>query len=154
MSLIITPAEAAHKLTATEIWPHLWQGGVPPKGEGARRAGFGVVVFCAKEHQYTSRDYPGAAVIRAPLDDSGPPITELEWTIAQAAGIEVAKRLRAGTKCLVTCAQGINRSGLVNAVAIYDLTGIPGNRVIDIIRSRRPGALGNKSFVEKIRTLR
>ena len=50
-----------------------------------------------------------------------------------------------GTKVLVHCAQGINRSSLVNGV-ILNLSGISGKEAVEIITTARPGALLNPIF--------
>lgn len=52
---------------------------------------------------------------------------------------------RRGARVLVHCAQGINRSSLVNGI-ILNLCGFPGKEAVDVIRAARPGALTNPVF--------
>ena len=52
---------------------------------------------------------------------------------------------RDGARVLVHCAQGINRSSLVNGV-ILNLLGFPGKEAVEIITTARPGALFNPVF--------
>ena len=52
---------------------------------------------------------------------------------------------RDGCKVLVHCAQGMNRSGLVNGV-VLNLHGYTGKEAVEIITTARPGALFNPIF--------
>ena len=52
---------------------------------------------------------------------------------------------RGGDRVLIHCAQGINRSSLVNGV-ILNLHGYPGKEAVGIITAARPGALLNPIF--------
>ena len=52
---------------------------------------------------------------------------------------------RAEHKILVHCAQGMNRSSLVNG-AILNLLGFPGKEAVGLITTARPGALFNPIF--------
>ena len=52
---------------------------------------------------------------------------------------------RDGAEVLVHCAQGMNRSSLVNGI-ILNLHGYPGKEAVEIITTARPGALLNPIF--------
>ena len=52
---------------------------------------------------------------------------------------------RGGDRVLVHCAQGINRSSLINGV-ILNLHGYTGKEAVEIITAARPGALLNPIF--------
>lgn len=52
---------------------------------------------------------------------------------------------RDGSRVLVHCAQGMNRSSLVNGV-ILNFHGYPGKEAVEIIAAARPGALINLIF--------
>lgn len=52
---------------------------------------------------------------------------------------------RGGEKILVHCAQGINRSSLINGL-ILNMYGWPGKEAVEIITEARPGALTNPVF--------
>lgn len=102
--------------STSEVDDGLYVGSRPPPGS---RLGpdFGALVLCAREYQ-TSADYPCVVVLRCPLDDSGPPPTVEEVNRAHGTAFLLARRLRDGHRALVTCAQGVNRSALVAALAM------------------------------------
>lgn len=52
-----------------------------------------------------------------------------------------------GMKVLVHCSAGVNRSSLVNGCVLY-LRGRRGEKIVQMIREGRPGALTNDVFVE------
>lgn len=96
---------------------------------------FDVLVLCAAELQ----DAPeGAAermkVLRCPLADDRPTRRERlrAWGAAQAVNRE---RMR-GRRVLVTCAQGVNRSAWVAAVALWQ-QGLPARSAVATIQKRR-----------------
>jgi protein-tyrosine phosphatase len=140
-------------LDADEILSGLWQGAEPPQGEHLARAGFKVLVLAAQEHQPRSKSFPGLLVVHAPLDDSGPPPTGDELRIATSAARVVAKQLRDGHKTIVTCHMGINRSGLISALALHFHLGISGADALARVRQRRFGALTNRFFSQYLSPL-
>jgi protein-tyrosine phosphatase len=111
---------------------------------------FDVIVLCAEEVQPTFQRFKGT-VIRAPFDDSPYP-TAKERKIAIRAAREVAKRLRKGQRVLVTCAQGLNRSGLVVGIALKMAARMHVNEIIERIRKARGDwALSNPAFERFLR---
>jgi protein-tyrosine phosphatase len=140
-------------IDAHRIAPKLWQGSKPPRGLSLFTAGFDVLVLCAEEHQPWEADFPGVEVIRAPNDDSGKPMTKAQLKTADREARRVAKRLRQGRRVLVTCAMGLNRSGLVSALALHYRDGLPGRACIEIVQKARPGALRNPEFVRALAAL-
>lgn len=146
------------RVEATRLASGLYQGSRPPAGNSLRRSGFDAVVLSAMEIQPSAADFPGVRVIRARLDDSGTPISRREWDEAVRAASEATAIHRRGGRVLVTCAQGRNRSGLVAAVMLHQLSGDSGAHVVSYIqRTRRaPGgpALTNDSFVSVLSRLR
>lgn len=140
-------------IEASRIAPSIYQGSRPPEGSALRRAGVRTLVLCAEEIQ--GGVYPGVHVVRCPLDDAE--LTTDEWRRAWRAAGEVFSRLPHGP-LLVTCAAGRNRSGLVTAIVLHLLYGVPGDECVALIRERRRSpwgdALTNESFVRAIRTLR
>ena len=144
----MVPQQEPHRcrLDVTRILPHLYQGSVPRPGGEVARCGFTVLVLAAQEYQPPRDFYPGVKVIRAPLDDSGRPMTEREWKTARAAAKEVAAAVSSGERALVTCIQGRNRSGLIVALACHLLTGESGSYCADRIRGKRKNALVNQWF--------
>jgi hypothetical protein len=141
-------------LDAHEIYPGLWQGSAP-QPEDVCPERFDLVVFCAEEFQPRAKDFPCTRVLLAPNDDQRRPPTREEWLRAVGAAKIVAKSIRAGDKCLVTCMAGLNRSGLVSALVVHFLTGASGQACVEYVQARREvtldgrltRALFNDSFV-------
>jgi protein-tyrosine phosphatase len=140
---------AANRIGGT----NLWMGSKPAVGLHLRRD-YDVVVLAAQEYQPPQRwfDAVGIKTLRVMLDDSGPPPTAREVRDARAAGHQVAGFLRAGKRVLVTCAMGLNRSGLVAGLALMEAYGMDADSVIRAIRgSRSPDALNNHYFTAVMR---
>lgn len=135
---------------AHKIADRLYQGGRPPPGDGLKNAGIDVLVLCAEEWQDATM-YPGVTVIHAPGDDDRRLSTLFRclptW---QAAARQVIEHLKAGRTVLVTCMQGLNRSGMVTALALRELTGWSGQVIVKHIQDRRPNALFNDTFAHYI----
>jgi protein-tyrosine phosphatase len=136
------------KLDANAILPRLWQGRRPPMGDRLRIHGFQALVLCAAEHQPDAHLFPGVEVIYAPNDDNFGQITREQIEGALAAARQTATLVRSGRKVIVTCWAGINRSGLVSAIALHLLTGWSGVACIRHVKGARPGALRNPAFQE------
>lgn len=115
----------------------LAQGSAPPPGIPLP---FDVIVLAAMEYQ---PDLPGYEVIRVPLDD-GPPPDSATRGLIRAAAREIAARVRAGKRVLVTCWQGRNRSGVLAGLALVEL-GFPRSLAVSRIRRLRNG-LTNAHF--------
>jgi hypothetical protein len=136
----------------------------PPVGPLLRNAGFDMIVFCADEWQPPgfaeetctailgykpgTNPYPGVALVHAPNDDDfqAPPPREVLQQALKAASY-AAYRVAQGGKVLVSCWAGINRSGLVTALALHRLTGLSGKDCIAAVRKGRPQALRNPQFL-------
>ena len=129
----------------SEIFPGLLVGSKPAPG---RHADVDVIVLAAEEHQPPAGLFPGAEVLHAPLDDvSSRPLRETEITMALSTGSRVARRLRAGRRVLVTCAMGLNRSALIAALALHEVSAMDADEIIRRIRrARGPWALSNPNF--------
>lgn len=132
------------------LLPNLWMGAKPPAGEFIRARGFTTLVLCAAEHQPPTSEFQGLVVIHAPLDDSGPPITDAEWLVALKAAATIADHLAAGGRVHVTCQQGRNRSGLVAALALVRFKRLSGQDALEHVRASRPGAIANASFEARL----
>ena len=129
-------------MSYTYLMPGPWlaQGSVPPPN--VRGIPFDVIVLAAMEYQ--DIELPGYTVIRVPLDDSGPPPSTLDRRLIRHMAREIADRIRHRERCLVTCAQGRNRSGVLAGLALRDL-GLPGAEAARRIRLARNG-LTNRHF--------
>lgn len=119
----------------------LAQGSAPPP---SALLPFDTIVLAAMEYQ---PDLPGYEVLRVPLDDGPPPGAETQKQIRSAAR-DVARRVRAGRRVLVTCWQGRNRSGVIAGLALREL-GLPGDLAASRIRRIRNG-LHNPHFLRLV----
>jgi len=148
-------------LDAHEIVPNLWQGSIPPMGSGLAAAGFDYVVLCAREYQPPADAFRGVQVIHAPNDDDPrrPASREMLRTALEVAR-EVSVAMHRSRNCLVTCAAGMNRSGLVSALALHLAFDWAGLKCIQTVRERRGPAgdgyqpLSNPQFVAALQQLR
>ena len=136
------------------IVPDLAQGSYPDPVKDSFDV-FDVVVLCAEELQSPRTKAPsGKHIFRVPLDDDiYRPLPEDVGDVLH----EVAKRLATycagGNKVLVTCAQGWNRSGIVNALVLMYGYQMPPKKAIDLIRKKRSSdALCNPMFEQYILT--
>jgi protein-tyrosine phosphatase len=135
---------------AHKIIDGLYQGGAPPTGDALQKAGVDVLVLCAASIQDVD-SYKNILVIPAPGDDDPRP-SRLKLFIDtwRDAAHQVAGHVKAGRKVLVTCRAGQNRSGLVVGLALRELTGWDGAKIVDLIVRSRPHALNNQSFAKYI----
>jgi protein-tyrosine phosphatase len=133
--------EPAHSFDATQVGPGLFIGSRPVHAHG-----FDVLVLCAREIQDPD-DYQQIEVVLAPMDDSTLRTDfPQELSTALRARDAVLRALRKGQRVLVTCRQGRNRSGLVCALVLRELTGWPGKMIVSHLRNLRPGALSNPVY--------
>lgn len=132
----------------SKIAPHLYQSSKPIEGDALARSGIRVLVLCAQEHQPPAANFHGLVdVIYAPNDDSGRPFTPTQRVIAKMAAYRVADYVRRKQTVLVTCWMGLNRSGLVSALAVHYLTGMSGRDCVALVKRKRRDALTNPDFV-------
>jgi len=75
--------------------------------------------------------------------------------VAVSAARRVAQAMWDQRRVLVTCQMGINRSGLISALALYFASGgrISGRQAANLVKSGRPGALSNLSFLALLDSL-
>lgn len=139
-------------MTISRILQHLHQGSAPEPGFPLP---YDLVVLCAQERQFPPHIYgqhpfgSRARILRVPLTDHGRPLSPHNAARAYAAGTAVAAALVRDERVLVTCALGLNRSGIVNALAMLQL-GCDAQSAVAIIRQQRPGALHNPHFVQLV----
>lgn len=135
-------------MVASPILPRLWQGADPTQDTiAAIRPD--VLVLCAWECQHHMRDFGRVHVIRAPMDDCA----EVPIQTAKNAAAAVIRAYRQGKRILVCCHQGLNRSGLVVALALRVLLRVSGRRATIHVQLQREGALFNNAFVDWLATL-
>lgn len=128
---------------ATVIAPRLWIGSQPPFDVDLPR--IDTLVLCAQELQPEALAFHGP-VLRCPIPDAELDAAQVR-TVAQAA-VSVAKSIVLGQRVLVTCRMGLNRSALVVALALHQLTTMDADQVVEHIRRQRnAAALSNAHFV-------
>lgn len=131
---------------ASEVAPGIYVGGCPDIGCRV----YDVIVLAAKEYQPASESFPGVKVIHVPMDDTDPMSNEAARTAIRTA-MAVATLRRKGNKILVSCWAGLNRSGLIAALAIKLLYKVNTTQAISVIRNARGSfALNNPAFVRLI----
>jgi len=142
-------------IDADEIIPGLWQGEKPRFGSYVRDAGFNLLVLCAEEFQPPAHKFTGIDVVHAPNQDQDyyPP-SRVQLQGALDAATKVSEALQAKQKVLVTCWAGINRSGLVSALALHLFLGISGDDACALVKKGRPIALSNSQFRASLSKLR
>lgn len=142
-------------MTASRIAPHLYQGSVPTAGEALP---FDLVVLCALENQFSPATYGvrpfgrRARVMRVPLTDGNAPLAQHNVVRAYAAAREVARSHARGERVLVTCYLGLNRSGLVTALALVEM-GFRAEQAVGAVKHARPGALRNVFFEQLVHNI-
>jgi len=146
-----------------QIHTNLFQGSYP-KPHKDLGDGFDVIVYTAIEKQPTAaalKPMPkSVAVRRFPLDDDPyQPITREQAAALVRAAKELAAQLRSGRRVLITCAMGMNRSGLLTALTLMAATGCSGRTAFSTVQSKRRAmedgtrALFNPIFARFVQTL-
>jgi protein-tyrosine phosphatase len=135
---------------ANRIIDNLWMGSAPPEGDELC-VDFDCLVLCAVEYQPT--DFPGLEVERIELYDDGLNLLtkeQMRKAIKLASGI--VNKLKDGKRVLITCYQGLNRSGLIVALSIMLFRNMtPEQAILTIRENRSPIALCNPDFVDFIK---
>jgi hypothetical protein len=90
----------------------------------------------------------GCLYIYFPIyDEHLPDLERLDAVAALGASL-----IRNGHRVLCHCSMGFNRSALMAGVIMHRL-GMPGARVVEQLRARRPGALFNDAFAAYLNSL-
>lgn len=77
-----------------------------------------------------------------PIEDGPIPA----WDTCAVVVGTVVDAVGRGWPVLIHCQEGRNRSGLIAALAVRELTGSTGAAAADVVRAARPGMLYNKAF--------
>jgi protein-tyrosine phosphatase len=125
------------RIEAHRVASRLWVGSYPTQQSVCRY--FDTVVLCAYEHQTVP--FTGCHIVKAPLDDAVPTQSEVHTAISAARTVHAMRQRE--KRVLVTCAQGVNRSALVAAMALM-LDGWPAPLAVHQIREYRKPPIGMK----------
>jgi protein-tyrosine phosphatase len=98
-----------------------------------------VIVLCAEEHQARRLQAPhGKRIVRLGFDDDiYRPIPPEAGQIFHAHAKELGRAAIGGHKILITCAMGLNRSGLITALTLMHGYRMRPSDAIKLIRGRR-----------------
>jgi hypothetical protein len=149
MDLIYQHRDPTHKPGS------IWQSGYKEIPHDLAGANIDMVIYAASECPPLNH-HLGAELKYFPNDDMMcPPNTKfydaLLWN-AQQAVPDVVKAVKEGANVLVTCSQGINRSSLVTALAIKELSTLRAWDIVNLIKNKREGTLTNGTFITMILT--
>lgn len=124
-----------------------------PKPLALGFAQFNVIAFCAEELQPRQAAPKGKLMFKIPLDDDiYRPVPPEVGAILHSAAKSIASYHLAGNPTLVTCAQGLNRSGIMNGLILMYAYRMPGREAVKLIQSRRRDALCNPMFEQYLLT--
>lgn len=123
---------AVVKVDASSVASRLWVGGKPDPAIDLPKVD--TLVLCAQEIQPTTLAFHGR-VLRCPLPDAKLTVPELHRAVGTSN--VVARELASGKVVLVTCAQGRNRSALVAALALGQVTRLSADELVDLMRKKR-----------------
>lgn len=139
------------------VWHWFWIGPAPLFISQVQP--FRTLVLAAIENQPRDdlfAEAPHLTVIRCAARDIDPMPPE-DMELLRETGLRLARKVTAEGmprgRSLVTCVNGINRSAMVLAVALRELTPMRGDRILEVIREARPQALTNKSLAEAVAAL-
>ncbi len=88
-----------------------------------------------------------------PLTDDAFEIVKGDWARAQLAADFAASEVQRGHRVLVFCREGMNRSGLVAALAVRLLRRCSGQEALELVQARRAGSLYNWHFKKALMAL-
>ncbi len=124
-------------IDATCITSGLWMGSKPSPEINYRDLGFHYLVFCASEYHPRPSHFEDVKVSRLDLEDGPATVVPSEIRRIRHTTKRIIAGIRSGEKALITCLDGMNRSGLVTAMILNILQGISGRQAVHHIQSRR-----------------
>jgi protein-tyrosine phosphatase len=136
------------------IVPNIAQGSYPGlKGKAFDHAD--ILVLCAEEFQAKNLKAPaGKAIVRLGFDDDiYRPIPPEAGKIFHEHAKHLGAAALAGRRIMITCAMGLNRSGLMTALTLMHGYRMSANDAINLIRARRDKeCLCNPMFEQWLRS--
>jgi protein-tyrosine phosphatase len=136
-----------------EIYPGLWMGS-EPIAPVEYYDKFDIIVYAAAGIKPQHKKFPNKTLFYVPLlDIRGENPEPGTFERAEQMAIWLAKEVKEGKQVLVTCASGINRSGLIVALTLRLLTGWPGIKCVEEVRNKRVFAFTNEDFANFVSSL-
>lgn len=130
-----------------EVTERICQGSVPNAASSYYQ--FSMIVLCAEERQPELPRFKGR-ILRPAFNDTMTP-SDGDIERSRQAARDVGAELMRGGRVLVTCAAGLNRSGLVTGLALVITTRMPHEEIVQRIRAARGDqALCNPTFAKMI----
>lgn len=117
---------------ATRLMPRFYLGSAPTENPG-----YTYIVLCAQEYQPDTLPGEGCQILRMPLSDDVRPFSRLRREQLDGAAALIGRKWKQGHRVLVSCVMGRNRSALVSALAISEITGEHPGDVAIFIQNRR-----------------
>ena len=130
----------------------LFQGAVPSSFVKELWANFDVIVSLISLGPTLRGTPAGKLHLIYPFDDDAIDGADM-WALKHLAS-QVAWAVREDKRVLVHCAAGLNRSGLICAFALLQLTDWSSDKTIAHIQKLRPMSLSNPYFTTYLRSLR
>lgn len=139
--------------STSRIAPKHHQGSRPPDGHVLRKLGFQALILCEAEWQPSAPRFPGIVVLHCPLHDELEPLSFEDRVQISDVAHEATMLIKRGSRVLVACHMGINRSGIVSAAMLMNRYGLSGREAIAMVQRGRPGALQNPFFRQALETI-
>lgn len=133
---------------AFRVHGNLWIGSAPPIGHIVAQH-FDCLVLSAMEYPPHAGCFPRVETLSVSLNDDGSPMVKREAAEAVRAAGKVISWLRGRKRVLVTCHMGLNRSGIICALALCKGKGMSPDQAVKTVREARgPNALRNQYFLD------
>jgi hypothetical protein len=108
----------------------------------------GAVACLVNRHDIEMAQLLGRSYIFYPVSDGRVVDRGLEFI-----AYDLSQVIRLGKAVIVHCRAGRNRSGLLAALVVREVTGCTGKEALEIVQERRPNALANPHFCAYLRSL-
>ena len=119
---------------------------------------FDILVLCAGEwqpHVNLPEEDKTKRVVRVPYDDSYTALTQSVLKQLHKAADELSDEHQRGTRIIITCMAGRNRSGLLMALVLMKRFRLSPDEAIALIKKERgPFALTNRTFTSYLLSLK
>lgn len=123
-------------------WPREQKAAIIAQGK------IGAVACLVRRHDPDMQELLGKQYIYFPISDGKVIPRGLEFV-----AYDLAQYIRLGRGVIVHCRAGRNRSGLLSALVVREVTGCTGEEALAHVQRARPNALANPHFCAYLRSL-